>query len=68
MDRMAGERIKRAHRCSGAHEPEARRGPGYSLDPHADGNEWADDRITVVGPDGRVIRRGLGQRCPGSHR
>ena len=41
------------------------RGPGYSLDAHADGNERADDRITVVGPDGRVVRRGVGPAMSG---
>ncbi len=35
-----------------------RRGPGYSIEPHADGNERADDRITVVQPNGAVLRPG----------
>jgi hypothetical protein len=35
-----------------------RRGTGYSIDPHADGNERADDRIIVVQPNGAVLRPG----------
>jgi hypothetical protein len=35
-----------------------RRGLGHSIDLHADGNERADDRITVVQPNGAVLRRG----------
>ena len=29
---------------------------GYSVDPHADGNERADCRIQVLQPDGTIIR------------
>jgi hypothetical protein len=36
----------------------ARRGGlGHSIDLHADGNERADDRITVLQPNGAVLRR-----------
>lgn len=31
---------------------------GYSVDPHADGNERADSRIRVLQPDGTIIRPG----------
>lgn len=43
-------------------EPVAIRGPGYSIDPHADGNERADDVITVLGPDGTLVHRPLHQQ------
>lgn len=51
----AREWTDRAHGRSGATEPIAYRGPGYSVDPHADGNERADDVITVLQPDGTLI-------------
>lgn len=35
--------------------PVAIRGPGYSIDSHADGNERADDVITVLQPDGALV-------------
>jgi hypothetical protein len=54
--------IERAHGGSGATEPVAIRGPGYSIDPHADGNESADDVITVLGPDGTLVHRPLHQQ------
>jgi|NGEPerStandDraft_13_1074530.scaffolds.fasta_scaffold00973_4 hypothetical protein len=31
---------------------------GYSVDPHADGNEHADSRIRVLQPDGSILRPG----------
>jgi hypothetical protein len=31
---------------------------GYSVDPHADGNERADSRILVLQPDGSILRPG----------
>jgi hypothetical protein len=31
---------------------------GYSVDPHADGNERADSRIQVRQPDGSILRLG----------
>jgi hypothetical protein len=31
---------------------------GYSVDPHADGNERADSRIQVHQPDGSILRSG----------
>jgi hypothetical protein len=34
-------------------------GPGYSIDPHADSNERADDVITVLGPDGTLVHAPL---------
>jgi hypothetical protein len=54
--------IERAHGGSGATEPVAIRGPGYSIDPHADGNEHADDVIAVLGPDGTLVHRPLHQQ------
>lgn len=51
----AREWIERAHGRSGATEPVAIRGPGYSIDSHADGNERADDVITVLQPDGALV-------------
>jgi hypothetical protein len=41
-----------------------RRGLGHSIDLHADGNERADDRITVVQPNGAVLRRGPDDMAP----
>jgi hypothetical protein len=55
----AREWTERAHGRSGATEPVATRGPGYSIDPHADGNERADDVITVLGPDGTLVHAPL---------
>ena len=51
----AREWAERAHGRSGATEPLASRGSGYSVDPHADGNERADDVITVLQPDGTLL-------------
>lgn len=51
----AWEWTDRAHGRSGATEPVVIRGPGYSVDPHADGNERADDVITVLQPDGTLV-------------
>lgn len=64
LAREAGARewIERAHGRSGATEPIAIRGPGYSIDPHADGNERADDAITVLGPDGALVHGPLHQQ------
>jgi hypothetical protein len=58
----AREWIDRAHGRSGATEPVAIRGPGYSIDPHGDGSERADDVITVLGPDGTRVRAPLYQQ------
>jgi hypothetical protein len=55
----AWEWIERAHGRSGATEPLALRGPGYSIDPHGDGSERADDVITVLGPDGALVHAPL---------
>jgi hypothetical protein len=56
----APEWIERAHgRSRGSSRPVAIRGPGYSIDPHADGNERADDVITVLGPDGALVHAPL---------
>ena len=57
----AWEWIERAHGRSGATDPIAIRGPGYSYDPHADGNERADDVITVMGPDGNLVHGPVSQ-------
>ena len=54
--------FERAHGRSGATEPVAIRAPGYSIDPHADGNERADDVITVLRPDGTLVHRPLHQQ------
>jgi hypothetical protein len=37
---------------------------GYSVDPHADGNERADSRIRVLQPDGTIIRPGPDNHLP----
>jgi hypothetical protein len=58
----AREWIERAHGRSGATEPVAIRGPGYSNDPHGDGSERADDVITVLGPDGTRVRAPIHQQ------
>lgn len=50
----AGVTTQISDSASAAH----RRGLGYSIDVHADGNERADDRITVVQPNGAVLRPG----------
>jgi hypothetical protein len=58
----AREWTERAHGRSGATEPVANRGPGYSVDPHADGNERADDVISVLQPDGTMLHAPIYQR------
>jgi hypothetical protein len=55
MDRAGSWEV----RC---HRTVAIRGPGYSIDPHADGSERADDVISVLGPDGTLVRAPLHQQ------
>jgi hypothetical protein len=58
----AREWTDQAHGRSGATEPVAIRGPGYSIDPHADGNERADDVITLLQPDGTLLHAPVHQQ------